>query len=116
MGPDAVILHTREIAQPRFMLWRRSKEKVEITAGTGVNAVDVWAYPLAGGDPIFIGAASLGAFRPDVGAAFGSGRYSSSGFDLHAFIPAGDYNLVVFARSSVIGSFNNATLVRIRVL
>ncbi|MEP6593620.1 MAG: hypothetical protein ABJC51_08000, partial [Acidobacteriota bacterium] len=86
------------------------------SAGTGVNAVDVWAYPLAGGDPIFVGSASLGTFRPDVGAAFGSGRYSSSGFDLHAFIPAGDYNLVVFARSSVIGSFNNATLVRIRVL
>ncbi len=86
------------------------------SAGTGVNAVDVWAYPLAGGDPIFVGSASLGTFRPDVGAAFGSARYNSSGFDLHAFVPAGDYNLVVFARSSVIGSFNNAVLVRIRVL
>ena len=37
MGPDAVILHTREITPSRFALWRKTREKVEITAGTGVN-------------------------------------------------------------------------------
>src|SRR5258708_39224833 len=37
MGPDAVILHTREIPAPRFLKWRRSTERVEVTAGTGVN-------------------------------------------------------------------------------
>jgi flagellar biosynthesis protein FlhF len=37
MGPDAVILHTREIPQSLFRKWRKSAERVEITAGTGVN-------------------------------------------------------------------------------
>jgi flagellar biosynthesis protein FlhF len=37
LGPEAVILHTREIPQPRFLKWRAAKERVEVTAGTGVN-------------------------------------------------------------------------------
>jgi flagellar biosynthesis protein FlhF len=37
MGPDAVILHTREMPQPRFLKWRKAAERVEITAGSGVN-------------------------------------------------------------------------------
>ena len=37
LGPEAVILHTREIPQPRFLKWRSVKEKVEVTAGTGIN-------------------------------------------------------------------------------
>src|SRR5262245_8772074 len=37
LGPDAVILHTRELPQPRFFRWRQTSERVEITAGTGVN-------------------------------------------------------------------------------
>lgn len=37
LGPDAVILHTREIPQPRFLKWRRTSQRVEVTAGTGVN-------------------------------------------------------------------------------
>src|SRR5437764_1279602 len=37
LGSEAVILHTREIPQPRFLKWRAAKERVEVTAGTGVN-------------------------------------------------------------------------------
>src|SRR5258706_16088983 len=37
LGPEAVILHTREIPQPRFLKWRKNAERVEVTAGTGVN-------------------------------------------------------------------------------
>src|SRR5262249_60646843 len=37
MGPEAVILHTREIPAPRFLKWRKTNERVEVTAGTGVN-------------------------------------------------------------------------------
>jgi hypothetical protein len=87
------------------------------TSGTGVSNVDVWAYPAAGGNALFVGSASVGTSRPDVGAAFGAYRYSASGFDLNVSgaLPRGSYNLVVFARSSVIGSFNNAVTVPIRV-
>lgn len=37
LGPEAVILHTRELPQSRFFPWKRTKERVEITAGTGMN-------------------------------------------------------------------------------
>jgi flagellar biosynthesis protein FlhF len=37
LGGDAVILHTRELPQPRFFRWRKSKERIEVTAGSGVN-------------------------------------------------------------------------------
>jgi len=38
MGPDAVILHTRELPQPRILGFLRSnKERVEITAGLGIE-------------------------------------------------------------------------------
>ncbi len=37
LGPDAVILHTRELPQPKFRLWGTNNEKVEITAGSGIN-------------------------------------------------------------------------------
>ena len=37
MGPEAVILHTRELPKPRLLRWMRANERVEITAGLGVN-------------------------------------------------------------------------------
>ena len=45
--------------------------------GTGVDAVHVYATP-AGGAPVFLGAATYGQSRPDVGAAHGS-RFTPSG-------------------------------------
>ena len=84
------------------------------SSGTGVDAVHVWAYPVGGGAPIFEGAASF-MNRPDVGVAFGS-RYAPAGFELlAAALPGGTYDLVVYARSTVAGTFNNAKVVRIRV-
>lgn len=84
------------------------------SSGTGVDAVHVWAYPVGGGAPIFEGAASY-MNRPDVGTAFGS-RFTPSGFQLlAAALPSGTYDLVVYARSTVAGAFNNAKVVRITV-
>lgn len=37
MGPDAVILHTRQIAKRRLLPWMKSRQEVEITAGMGVT-------------------------------------------------------------------------------
>lgn len=37
LGPEAVILHTREIPQPRFLKFLATRERVEVTAGTGLN-------------------------------------------------------------------------------
>jgi hypothetical protein len=40
-------------------------------ADTGVDSIHVWAFPAAG-DPIFLGVATYGSSRPDVGAILGS--------------------------------------------
>jgi flagellar biosynthesis protein FlhF len=37
LGPEAVILQTRELPQPKFFRWRKVKERIEVTAGKGVN-------------------------------------------------------------------------------
>ncbi|HVJ26488.1 MAG TPA: hypothetical protein VM493_03065, partial [Vicinamibacterales bacterium] len=82
---------------------------------SGVNAVHVWAYPTNGAAPILVGTGDYGFSRPDVGNAFGSSRFTNSGFDVHGNLPPGDYTVVAFAHSSVMGAFNNAALVSIRV-
>ena len=84
-------------------------------SNAGVDAIHVYAYPAAGGAPLFVGAATYGTVRGDVGAAFGSSRFNASGFQLNATLAAGDYTLVVFARSAVTGTFNNAQSVPIKV-
>ena len=88
-------------------------------AGCGVDAVHVWAYPIVNGvyqSPIWVGAATVGVPRADVAASFGMGRLGSAGFVLSGALPRGDYDLVVFARSTVTGTFNNWRMVRIRIV
>jgi len=66
--------------------------------GPGIDAVHVWAYPAAGGAPIFTGAADYGVARPDVAAAFGNPAFTNSGYGmiLRGLAP-GKYTLAVFA-------------------
>jgi hypothetical protein len=86
------------------------------TAGVGVDAVHVWAFPTNGGSPLFIGAAYLGYARPDVAAVFGKSQFTPSGFGIIGSLPPGDYNLVIYAHSSLTGTFNQASVVHIRVV
>ncbi len=83
--------------------------------GAGVDAVHVWAYPAAGGDPFFIGPATYGGSRPDVGASFGD-RFTNSGYGLIVnALPPGAYDLAVFAWSAVQGGFVPARVVGVTV-
>ncbi len=84
-------------------------------SGTGVDAVHVWAFPTSGAAPIFLGAASLGVSRPDLGAYLGDGRFSASGFGLSATLPPGVYDVRAYAFSTVAGGFNNSATTRITV-
>jgi hypothetical protein len=85
------------------------------TAGTGVNLVQVWAYPNSGAAPIFLGTATYGTDRTDVGAAFGT-QFRYSGFTLATNpLTSGGYVVVVFARNSVTGVFDNARTVGITI-
>lgn len=74
--------------------------------GTGIDAVHVWAYPAAGGDPVFAGAAALGDARPDVGAYFGP-QFASAGYHLAvSTLAPGTYTLIAYGHSTVTGAFS----------
>lgn len=82
---------------------------------TGVSGVHVWAYPLAGGAPVFAGAALYGGARPDVAAVHG-GQFRASGFTLTVDgLPPGNYDLAVFPWSTTLGDFAPAKVVRVTI-
>ena len=83
-------------------------------AGSGVDAVQAWAYPASGAAPLFVGTGAV-TTRADVAAAFGA-AFLGSGFQINgATLPAGTYDLIVHARSTITGTFNNSQVVRITV-
>jgi hypothetical protein len=82
---------------------------------SGVDTVHVWAYPVRGGDPIFLGAAAYGGKRPDVAAVYGD-RFGKSGYGIFVRgLEPGDYDLAVFAYSTVKGGFVPARTARVTV-
>ena len=85
-------------------------------SGGGVDLVHAWAYPLdTAAAPLFLGPGSVAVARPDVGAAFGS-QFSTAGFSLLAHdVPPGRYQIVVYARSLVAGTFAAAASANIVV-
>ena len=87
------------------------------STGTGVDAIHVWAYPNGGSAPIFIGASQGFMTRTDIATAFGSSRFAPSGFDFvsQTQLTAGTYDIAVYARSKVTGTFNNWKRVRVVV-
>lgn len=108
-GPNAVVGSNFHLAGWAF--------DAASSSGTGVDAIHVWAFPQSGtpGSPRFLGTGSYGTSRPDVGAAFGA-RFTNSGYFLNVpGLPAGNYIVVVYAHSSVSGSFDNQKGVPLRV-
>ncbi len=80
--------------------------------GTGIETLHAWAYPLAGGPPVFLGAMERGP-RPDVAAIHGD-RFRNAGFGVIVqSLPSGSYDLAVFPWSNVIGGFTPPKTVRI---
>jgi YD repeat-containing protein len=88
------------------------------STGTGVNLVEVSAYPNPGsGAPaIPLGAAAYGGARPDVASAYGSPNYTNSGFNLQVRgLAPGVYKFVVQARSTVTNTFNQSREITVTV-
>ena len=85
-------------------------------SGPGVDAINVWAYPVTGaGGPFFAGGGGYGAPRNDVGAAYGA-QFTNSGYNTYiSGLTSGTYDLVVYARSTVTGTFNQSRTVRVTV-
>lgn len=91
------------------------------TAGTGIDALHVYAYPDPGSGraPVFLGIPSLGVARDDVAAAYGS-QYARSGYTLSVDADAlglspGIYDIVVWAHSSETNAFTASACVRVRL-
>jgi hypothetical protein len=88
---------------------------LDAAVGTGVDTLHVWAYPVSGEDPVFVGATMYGGARPDVAAIFGD-RYKNSGYGIIVdALPPGTYDLAVFAWSTVRHGFVPAKIVRVTV-
>jgi hypothetical protein len=85
-------------------------------AGTGIDAVHIYLSPNGGADaPVFIGVASYGWMRSDVGAAYGA-RFAASGY--HFTVSGagpGDYVLGVYAHSTATNSFSLVTQQRFTI-
>jgi hypothetical protein len=65
---------------------------------------------------VFVGVPALGGGRPDVGATFGSSRFTPSGYNMAASgLAPGTYDLVVYSHSTVTNAFSAAQFVRVTV-
>ena len=80
-----------------------------------LSSVQVWAYPISGAAPIFMGSAPLDKRRPDVAVVYGEPE-RARGFELATLgLPAGVYDLAVFAWSDGRAEFLPAALTRMTV-
>lgn len=87
------------------------------TSGSGIDAIQVWAYPNPGSEmePVFLGEATLGVARADLGSSDG-GRAAAAGYELVVQgLVSGVYTLAVYPHSAVTGQFEPAALVRVMV-
>ena len=117
VGPQVVIdvPRAKTTVESPFMIggWAVDLDAAE---GTGVTTLHAWAYPAAGGAPIFLGATAYGGARPDVAAVHGD-QFKESGFGLIAQgLPAGDYDLALFPWSTETMNFIAPTVVRVTVM
>jgi hypothetical protein len=85
-------------------------------AGTGVDAVHVYATPTGGGAAIFLGAATYGNPRSDIGALYGA-QFTNSGFTLSAGagLATGSYVVTAYAHNATTGVFDTSRSATISV-
>ena len=76
-------------------------------SGTGVDAVQIYAAP-SGGSATFLGTATYGAARSDIGALYGS-QFTNSGWTLSnagGSLAAGTYTVTAYAHNAAAGTFD----------
>ncbi len=86
-----------------------------VSSGTGVDAVHIYLTP-AGGVATFLGAATYGTARPDIGAIYGS-QFTNSGYTFTggSGFANGSYTLTAFAHNALTGTFDTARSVTITI-
>jgi glucose/arabinose dehydrogenase len=81
----------------------------------GIETLHVWAFPVFGGNPRFVGVANYGRSRPDVAASFGS-QFGSAGFDITVKgLAPGDWWIVVYGLVSTTGTFSVERLITVTI-
>ena len=86
--------------------------------GTGISTVHVWAFPTNGSPSKFVGVATYGQARPDIGTLYGNSRFNNSGYTFtvnSTNLAAGTYDVIVFGRSTVTNDFTVSRVVRVTV-
>jgi hypothetical protein len=103
----------QDVGQP-FLLAGWAAD-LDAPAGSGIDALHVWAYPATGGAPVFLGTPTRGGVRPDVAAIHGD-QFRTAGFalTLQGLTP-GTYDLAVFPWSQVTGAFAPPKIVHVTV-
>ncbi len=104
----------QDVTQP-FMLSGSAADLSTDQGETGITGLHVWAYPLTGGAPTFLGTARYGSLRSDVADVHGE-QFRASGFELSVVgLVPGLYDLAVFPWSTALGSFAPASVVRVTI-
>jgi len=103
----------QDVAQPFSIAgWAAD---LDAAAGTGIDTLHAWAYPLTGGPPVFLGVPVSGGTRLDVAAVHGD-QFRDTGFGLVVQgLPHGNYDIAVFPWSRVSGGFAPPKIVRVTV-
>jgi hypothetical protein len=108
---------TTGVNAPLFIGGWAVDRSARLSAGIGV--VHVWAWPVAGGPPIWAGASEMYCCRPDVAAYLGGSQFTNSGYALHAdsgvTSTSGTYDLVVYPLSTETGQFEFSRVAIVRV-
>jgi hypothetical protein len=116
VGPQVVIdtPTAQQIVGEPFALGGWAAD-LDAASGSGIETLHVWAYPVGGGAPVFVGTAGTGGLRPDVAAIHGD-QFKEAGYGLTVQgLAPGTYDLAVFAWSGVRGAFAPAAVVRVTV-
>src|SRR5262249_52991002 len=88
---------------------------LNVPSPPGIFTIHVWAAPVGGGSPVFLGAPTLGGPRPDIASAFGS-AYLNSGFNMIAKdLPSGTWDITVFIWPTGATTFTTTKVVRITI-
>jgi len=103
--------------------WAMDRADVDVPDDSGIEFIQLYAYPVAGGSPIFLYCLGSHVDRPDIAAAYGP-RFLNSGFycPVNAggvggtgSLSPGTYDLAVFALSKRTKTYSPPVVVRFSV-
>ena len=78
------------------------------TSGSGIASMDIWAFPVTGGAPVFVGRPYASIERADVAAQYGE-RYRYSGFNAtFSNLVPGTYQFLFTAWSTTLNASDHA--------